>query len=74
MRLSRRKTKPRHDSSAVLNNAIADAAASLAQAKADHAREKVAAGHDTRLIESLRQIREANHFKAVVIAALRGEP
>lgn len=52
-----------------LERASGEAAASLATARADHERERRDAGHDTRLIESLRRIRAENHFADVVAAA-----
>jgi len=45
---------------------------SLERAKADHARERAGVGLDTRLVESLRQIRAENHFTDIVITAFRG--
>lgn len=59
---------------AVLKKAAADAGKSLARAEADHASEVAALGRDTRLIESLREIREQNHFSATIAEAFRGEP
>jgi hypothetical protein len=59
---------------AELDRASAQAAASLAEAKADHERETREAGHDTHLIESLRRIRRENHFSEVITAAFQGKP
>ena len=69
-----RRTKPRHGRGAALRGAADEAAASLAQARADHARERTALGRDRRLIVSLRDLRDANHFTATITAAFRGEP
>jgi hypothetical protein len=70
----RRSRRARDSDAEHIGHARAEAAASLARAEADHAREAAAAGHDTHLAESLREIREQNHFADVVAEAFRGRP
>lgn len=63
-----------------LEQASKDAAASLARATADHARQRAALGRDQvdlgrhqGLAKSLREIREENHFSGTITAAFRGD-
>jgi hypothetical protein len=72
--LRRRRNETRQERNAAIGKATADAGKSLARAEADHASEARALGRDTRLIESLREIREQNRFAATITEAFRGEP
>lgn len=69
----RRKTEPR-EQSARLAEASEQAEASLARARADHAREKEEHPEAVSLAESLRRIREQNHLAEITAAAFSRKP